>query len=143
MECEICKRVKSNKRVKIFEDENVVAYLSDKQIALGKTSVYYKKHVTRFTDLSESERNALMKSVIKVGELLEKGLEPDHMNYCLLGNYYPHLHWHLIPRYEDASKDHFYNKDTGLEPCHMGREVHHLKVSKARLEEIKEVILQK
>jgi diadenosine tetraphosphate (Ap4A) HIT family hydrolase len=27
-------------------------------------------------------------------------VKPDHMNYELLGNSNPHLHWHIIPRYK-------------------------------------------
>lgn len=34
---------------------------------------------------------------------LNKVLKPDKMNYALLGNYIPHLHWHLIPRYKTES----------------------------------------
>ncbi|MFA5406592.1 MAG: HIT family protein [Candidatus Nanoarchaeia archaeon] len=120
--CEICKRVSIIDPLVVYEDKNVIAKLSVNQISLGKTSVYYKKHVTSFTQLSIEERASLMESVTKVGRLLEKSLKPDHMNYSLLGNYFPHLHWHLIPRYENKSKDHFFF-GTGLEPCHMGREI--------------------
>jgi len=121
-DCDICCRVKAVDPLVVYEDDNVVARLSAKQVCLGKTSVYYKKHVTSFTQLSADERASLMESVTKVGRLLERALKPDHMNYSLLGNYYPHLHWHGIPRYHDKSKDHFYFKN-GLEPCHMGREI--------------------
>src|SRR3989339_64555 len=98
-DCEICNRLLNKERVTIFEDDNVIACLAPNQVTLGKTSVYYKKHVTSFTSLSDSDRNSLMSSVVKVGELLEKTFKPAHMNYSLLGNYFPHLHWHLIPRY--------------------------------------------
>lgn len=27
-------------------------------------------------------------------------MKPDHMNYELLGNSVPHLHWHIAPRYK-------------------------------------------
>ena len=122
-DCEICRRVKEKDRVAFYEDDNVIACLSIHQVTHGKTSVYYKKHVTSFTELSKEERDSLMSSVLRVGEILEQALKPDHMNYSLLGNYYPHVHWHLIPRYFDKRKDHFYFKN-GLEPCHMGREIY-------------------
>ena len=59
---------------------------------------------------------------MKVSSILKKKFNPDHFNFLLLGNYYHHLHWHLIPRYLDKTKDHFYFNN-GLEPCHMGREI--------------------
>ncbi len=35
-----------------------------------------------------------------VGKALAATLNPDKMNYELLGNAQPHLHWHIIPRYK-------------------------------------------
>ncbi len=32
---------------------------------------------------------------------VRSALNPDHMNYELLGNSNPHLHWHIEPRYKD------------------------------------------
>ncbi|MDD5054571.1 MAG: HIT family protein [Candidatus Nanoarchaeia archaeon] len=119
--CEICKRVKIKKHC-FYEDDLVVACVSKEQVTLGKSSVYYKKHVESFFDLSEKERNDLMKSVLTAAKILKDKLNPDHFNYLLLGNYYSHLHWHIIPRYFDNSKDNFYFKG-GLEPCHLGREI--------------------
>ncbi|MFA5303840.1 MAG: HIT family protein [Candidatus Nanoarchaeia archaeon] len=119
--CKICDRVKEKNNC-FYEDDNVIACVSPKQITYGKSSVYYKKHVTSFFDLSEKDRNNLMSSVMKVSSILKKKFNPDHFNFLLLGNYYHHLHWHLIPRYLDKTKDHFYFNN-GLEPCHMGREI--------------------
>jgi diadenosine tetraphosphate (Ap4A) HIT family hydrolase len=117
----ICERVKEKKYC-FYEDDFVVACVSKNQVTLGKSSVYYKKHVESFFELSESDRNQLMKSVMDASKVLNKKLKPDHFNFLLLGNYYKHLHWHLIPRYLDSRKDNFYFK-TGLEPCHLGREI--------------------
>ena len=61
-----------------------------------------------------------MASVTQVGLLLEKTFKPAHMNYSLLGNYFPHLHWHLIPRYKDKSKDNYFFNN-GLEYPILGR----------------------
>jgi diadenosine tetraphosphate (Ap4A) HIT family hydrolase len=36
----------------------------------------------------------------RVAAALAKALNPDKMNYELLGNGMPHLHWHLVPRYK-------------------------------------------
>ncbi|MCB9455783.1 MAG: HIT family protein [Anaerolineaceae bacterium] len=30
---------------------------------------------------------------------IRAAMNPDHMNYELLGNTNPHLHWHVVPRY--------------------------------------------
>ncbi len=123
MSCEICKRIKERKCVVVYEDENVVACLHKNQITKGRTTVFYKKHVTKFTSLSKIDRDSLMSSVARVGELLERALKPDHMNYLLLGNYYSHLHWHIIPRYHNREKDNYYFKN-GLEYPILGRRIY-------------------
>ncbi len=136
-DCEICRRIKNNKKVFIYEDDYVKAYLSEKQVSYGKTTVCYKKHVTKFTELSKKERINLLDSVMKVANILERTLKPDHMNYMLLGNYHKHLHWHLVPRYEDKEKDAFYFKEVGLEYPILGRRIHgRYEVSEKELKKI-------
>ncbi|MBN1924134.1 MAG: HIT family protein [Nanoarchaeota archaeon] len=141
MYCEICeKRVKNREGVVIYEDDLVIAMLRPKQVTKGKTSVYYKKHAVKFSELSDEERNALMNSVVKVAKMLEKTFKPDHMNYALMGNYWPHLHWHLIPRYKDKNKDNFFFKD-GLEYPILGRMIQgKFDASKEELEKLAEEI---
>jgi diadenosine tetraphosphate (Ap4A) HIT family hydrolase len=39
-----------------------------------------------------------------VAEAMFRAFRPAKLNYELLGNTVPHLHWHLIPRYEDDPK---------------------------------------
>jgi diadenosine tetraphosphate (Ap4A) HIT family hydrolase len=36
-----------------------------------------------------------------VAEALFSVLQPDKINYELLGNMVPHIHWHLVPRFSD------------------------------------------
>ena len=35
---------------------------------------------------------------MKIWEEVARGFEAKKMNYGLLGNQMPHIHWHLIPR---------------------------------------------
>jgi diadenosine tetraphosphate (Ap4A) HIT family hydrolase len=39
-----------------------------------------------------------------VAEAMFRAFRPAKLNYELLGNTEPHLHWHLIPRYRDDPK---------------------------------------
>ncbi|MBD3311865.1 HIT domain-containing protein [archaeon] len=133
--CYMCQQLTKNKNV-IYEDERVKAFLSKEQVTHGRTIIIYKKHKTQFTKLSEKERNKLMNSVVKIAKLLEKKLKPDRINYLLLNNYHKHLHWHLLPRYKNEDKDDFFFK-TGLEPCHLGKEIkNRYKTSSKKLKEL-------
>jgi diadenosine tetraphosphate (Ap4A) HIT family hydrolase len=71
----------------------------------GFCRVIWKAHVREMTDLSERERLHLMQVVFTVEAALRKLLDPHKINLASLGNMAPHLHWHVIPRFE--SDPHF------------------------------------
>ena len=56
---------------------------------------------TNLDSLSEKEYLAFMGDLRNASNALRQALKPDHMNYELLGNTNPHLHWHIVPRYKN------------------------------------------
>ena len=52
------------------------------------------------TDLASEQRSALMKTVCLVETIQREVLKPTKINLASLGNMTPHLHWHVIPRFE-------------------------------------------
>ncbi len=67
----------------------------------GYCRVILNDHVREMTDLPEVERQRLMTVVFAVEAALREVLLPTKVNLASLGNQVPHLHWHVIPRYED------------------------------------------
>ncbi len=67
----------------------------------GFMRVIWNRHVRELTDLDAAERDRLMRAVFTVEDQMRRLLRPHKMNVASLGNVTPHLHWHLIPRYED------------------------------------------
>ena len=67
----------------------------------GYCRVIWQAHVKEMTDLSEAERQHFMEIVFGVESVLREHLAPFKMNLASLGNAVPHLHWHVVPRYED------------------------------------------
>ncbi|WP_455512154.1 HIT family protein [Neisseria lactamica] len=66
--------------------------------------VIWRKHIAEMTDLSAAERGELMEMVYKVEAAMRQVLLPAKINLASLGNVVPHLHWHIIARFEnDAS----------------------------------------
>ena len=57
-----------------------------------------KRHAIELYDLTPSERAAHIEDVNRVASALARVYEPVKMNYELLGNQVPHIHWHLVPR---------------------------------------------
>jgi diadenosine tetraphosphate (Ap4A) HIT family hydrolase len=74
------------------------AYLHDDQFFPGWTVVVFQRHATELFHLAPTERAQLMEEVTLVAKVLAHLFEARKINYELLGNQLPHLHWHLIPR---------------------------------------------
>jgi diadenosine tetraphosphate (Ap4A) HIT family hydrolase len=74
------------------------AYLRDDQFFPGWTFVVFKRHATELFHLAPTERIQLMEEVNLVAKVVAQVFEAKKMNYELLGNQLPHIHWHVIPR---------------------------------------------
>jgi diadenosine tetraphosphate (Ap4A) HIT family hydrolase len=70
----------------------------------GFCRVILARHVREMTDLAPAERDRLMRAVFACEEALRGLLAPDKVNLASLGNQVAHLHWHVIPRFEDDSR---------------------------------------
>lgn len=67
----------------------------------GFYRVIWNDHLAEFTDLSTADRVYLMEVVSKVESLVREHLQPMKVNLASLGNVVPHLHWHVIARFDD------------------------------------------
>lgn len=68
-------------------------------------------HIKEMTDLAPQQRARMMKTVFAVETALREMFNPDKINLASLGNKTPHIHWHVIPRFEDDK--HFPNSHWG------------------------------
>jgi diadenosine tetraphosphate (Ap4A) HIT family hydrolase len=78
-----------------------VAYLNADQFFPGWTIVVLKRHATELYELTPAERAELIESVSRIAAVLADVYDAVKMNYELLGNQLPHIHWHLVPRRAD------------------------------------------
>lgn len=62
--------------------------------------VVWNTHVAEFSDLSVEERHVCLNAVVAVEEVLREQLNPTKINLAALGNVVPHLHWHVIARFD-------------------------------------------
>ena len=62
--------------------------------------VVWGAHVAELSDLSEAERHECMDAVARVERLMRDHLSPTKINLAALGNMVPHLHWHLVARFD-------------------------------------------
>ncbi|MGJ8619294.1 MAG: HIT family protein [Methylophilaceae bacterium] len=69
------------------------------------------EHVKEMTDLIPADRAKTMKVVFAVEAAIREVIQPDKINLASLGNKTPHMHWHIIPRFE--TDKHFPNSHWG------------------------------
>src|SRR5512133_2055183 len=62
--------------------------------------VVWTAHVAEFSSLDLSDRALCMAAVCAVEQALRDVLQPTKINLAALGNVVPHLHWHVIARFE-------------------------------------------
>jgi diadenosine tetraphosphate (Ap4A) HIT family hydrolase len=60
----------------------------------------WSDHVLEFSDLAPADRRLCMEAVVQVEELLRSHLRPTKINLAAFGNMVPHLHWHIVARFE-------------------------------------------
>ena len=66
--------------------------------------VIWNDHVAEWTDLAPPDRSHLMQAVAKVETVMRELLAPTKINLASLGNMVPHLHWHVIARFEGDAR---------------------------------------
>lgn len=79
-------------------------------ISRGHTLIIPRRHVGSFFELDESERDDLFALLDEVKRLLDEDVQPDGYNIGIndgvaAGQTVPHLHIHLIPRYQGDRED--------------------------------------
>lgn len=57
-------------------------------------------HVREFSELAPDDRHLCIDAVACVEEALRRHLHPVKVNLATLGNAVPHLHWHIVARFE-------------------------------------------
>lgn len=66
----------------------------------GFCRVILNSHVREMTDLDPQEQQTLMSVVFAVEQTVRHLFKPDKINLASFGNMVPHVHWHIIPRWQ-------------------------------------------
>ena len=99
--CKACRGTWPREDHFIADLQSSTVYLHDDQFFSGWTVVVFRRHATELFQLAPTERVQLIEEVTRVAEVLSAVYQAKKINYELLGNQLPHIHWHLIPRLVD------------------------------------------
>jgi len=101
VECRACRGDWPPAAAHIADCGPAAAYLHSDQFFPGWTLLVLKRHATELWQLDPNERHALIDGVAELARVLAVVYEAQKLNYELLGNELPHIHWHLVPRRAD------------------------------------------
>ena len=107
MDCIFCS---INKEKIIYENQYWFAIFDEFPVNQGHVLLMPKHHVETIYGLNEEESNTLVASIEAVENLLKRFLKIDGFNIGInqgaaAGQTVPHLHIHIIPRYEGDVDD--------------------------------------
>src|SRR5690625_5113591 len=105
----------------VYEDETVLAFMDAFPLSKGHTLIIPKRPVENIYDLDDETGAVVMAAVTKVERALRAAFNPKGLNVVQnTGSYASqsvfHLHFHLIPRYDDEYDGFGYKWDPVSEP---------------------------
>lgn len=107
MDCLFCKIVKGEiPCYKIYEDEQVLAFLDIKPATKGHCLIIPKEHAESIFDISEGSLQNVIKAAKKISKKIRDtlqagGIRLSQSNGKAAGQEVMHFHLHIIPRYEN------------------------------------------
>ena len=102
---------------KIYEDDDVYAFLDIHPITPGHTLVVPKKQIEFVWDLEPEDYRKLTDATQKIAQHLRRTLTVPYVGQQIIGVDVPHAHVHLIP-FTDAIEFH-QEPDPSIEPDHV------------------------
>ena len=91
---------------KIYENDYVYAFLDISQVSKGHTLLVPKKPSANIFETDEETMKHIGAAIPKVANAIKKAFQPDGLNIIQNNGEYAdqsvfHIHFHLIPRYEN------------------------------------------
>jgi diadenosine tetraphosphate (Ap4A) HIT family hydrolase len=60
----------------------------------------WQEHVREFSQVARADRIACMDALVAIEDAMLRHLRPAKVNLASLGNAVPHLHWHVVARFD-------------------------------------------
>jgi histidine triad (HIT) family protein len=105
-DCIFCKIIRGElPSHKVYEDEDVLAFLDIHPVSQGHVLVIPKQHAANIFEISPEDWAAVQEAARKVAIALEKATDADGVNLMMnnrehAGQVVDHAHVHLIPRFK-------------------------------------------
>lgn len=107
MTCVFCRIVAGEAPSRtVFQNDAVVAFLDAHPLAPGHTLVVPTDHHERLEDVPTARAQQLLGAVYDLVEPVQAAVDADGSTVALnngraAGQEVPHVHWHIVPRFDD------------------------------------------
>lgn len=105
-DCIFCSIIKGDiPASKVYEDDEVLAFLDVAPVNPGHTLVIPKKHYPTLIDTPDNELTNLTKKVKRIAKGVMEGVSSEGFNLSvnngeIAGQEVPHVHFHIMPRFK-------------------------------------------
>lgn len=119
--CIFCKIIKGEiSSEKIYEDENVFAFLDINPVNIGHTLLIPKKHSQNIFDTETTTLEKITPALKKLSLSIKNAVKADGINIIsnnggAAGQLVFHLHLHIIPRFTNDGFKHWHGKNYSKE----------------------------
>lgn len=109
-DCLFCKIIAGEiPALKIYEDEETLAFMDIYYVGKGHALVIPKKHSQNIFDIEKKDLINTMEVVRKMSKAVKDGVNADGINIHInngsdAGQVIPHTHIHIIPRFKKDDK---------------------------------------
>lgn len=106
-DCIFCKIIKGEiPSSKLYENDKVFAFLDIAPVNKGHSLVIPKEHYETLMDIPDELLKEISVVVKKISSAVKKAVNADGIsigqsNYKAAGQVVPHLHFHIMPRFEN------------------------------------------
>ena len=97
-DCDLCRDIGG---ILLWENASFRIVRVDEPDYPGYCRVIWNAHVREMSDLPQTDQTLLLQVLMAVEGVIRAVCAPDKINLASLGNMTPHLHWHIIPRWQD------------------------------------------
>jgi len=87
--------------IKLYE--NNFFYILKEESSIPWVKIFTQKPYKELSDCDALTRDAILKTMLLVEEVMRSYYQPEKINIALFGNYVPHVHIHIMARFKEDS----------------------------------------
>lgn len=104
-DCQYCRKDQrlTDLMIEICPMDVSILYLFREQTHRGRCVVAYRAHVNELFELPDAELVAFTRDVARAAKAIKAATNAKKINYGAYSDKLPHLHMHLVPKYEGGA----------------------------------------